>query len=288
MFTVVPHRFSVPFEEMDGSPTEFVTRSWGGTGARRTLKCLTSNRVQLVNELLGYVDYYGGTATIHPPAPYGPDILNIVVSDVAIKPFGKMGQISSDTRFADYDYSIIEVTFEAADKVLSSVYGYVSILETIRPASEFITLPTKELYWGVGGAAEAIDAFDAPGKINKMLEWTYEIRGASAYPVEIWKHIGKVNYAVTTSASLGVTFGIETLLYAGPIVEKEITLSGTIYNITLRFIYKNNGPIGTPYGWNYFPRISAAGSTITFENITDGTNPKLFYPYADFTEIFVP
>ncbi len=181
-YTLVPHRFSVPFEELDGSPEELVTRTWGGTSATRRVKCLVRDRVTLVNELLGYTANW----TIHPPAPYGPDILGILASSVSIKPFGKLSQNQSDDKYANYDYCIIDISFEAMEKVLSGIYGYITITETLRDASEFVTLPTKNLFWGTGGGAVAITPFDAPGKINAVGEWIYEISGASAVPSVIF------------------------------------------------------------------------------------------------------
>ena len=280
-YSVVPHRFSVPFEELDGSPEELVTATFDGTTAIRTLKCLVRNRVVLINELLGYVHGF----IVHPPAPYGPDIPRLLAARVAMKPMGKMGQVEADNRYADYTYCILTVTYEVMEKVLSSLYGYVTVTVSTNPISEFVTLPTKNLWWG--GGAEKIADFDAPGKISHATEYIYEIRGATTYPSIIHEAAGHVNSSAYTITSLGVV-PIETLLYMGSVITKEQTLRGIFYTIQQKFIFRNNGTLSSAKGHNHYPRYSAAGSTTSYERISDSVgNIKYFYPLANFANLFL-
>ena len=290
----IPNRLTVPFEELAGSPEERSAGTWAGDTATRRLKCLSIHRLALGRELLGYTELQGGDAAagilIRLPAPFGPDRPTLVATNVVTKPFGRVSGVPSDTRFANYEHSILDVAYEVATRVLSTRYGFVTLSEEIRDVSEFVTLPTKGLYWGTGGAKEAITTGDAPGKINYGTEWLYTISGAFHVPAQIFDYVGMVNSVeipAGTTAPQGQVYPPYTLLYASPVVGAEMTFRGTIYRITLRFLHKDNGTIAVPKGWNWFPRISAAGAAVTYERITDGTDSKIFYPSADFRDVFV-
>ncbi len=278
----IPFRLTVPFEELDGSPEERSTSAWAGDGATRKLKCLARHRIALERELLGYID----GALIHLPAPFGVDRPTLMATNVVVKPFGRIGGAAMDSRFATYEHSILDVTFEVAARIMSERYGFITLTEEIRDATDFVTMPTKGLYWGTGGGKEAIDTFDAPGKLNYGLEWIYTISGAYRVPPQIFDYVGKINKVAISMPDIGQTFQPYTLLYAEPVIVKQATFSGTIYRITLRFLHKDNGTPTTPKGWNWFPRISATGAEVTYEPITDGTDSKNFYRGADFRDVF--
>ena len=289
----VQHVLTVPFEELDHSPEERATVSWAGDGATRRLKCLSRDRIALERELLGYIAAQGSVGIggptnviIHLPAPFGVDRPNLMATNVVAKPFGRVIGVNSDDRYANYAHTILDVTYEVATRIISERYGFITLSEEIRDLTDFVTLPTKNLYWGTGGAAEAIDAFDAPGKMNYGLEWTYTISGAYKVPPQIFDYVGMVNTVAILKGDIGRTFMPYTLLYAEPVIAKEITFGGAIYRITLRFLHKDNGTPASPKGWNWFPRISAAGADITYEPITDGTDAKNFYRSADFRDVF--
>lgn len=281
----IPNRMTYPFEELDGSPEEMVTSTWAGSGATRRIKCLSVNRIGLINELLGWHRFIGGNVKIYLPQWYGPDMPNLVATSVVVKPFGKVSA-GLDTRWANYEHVIIDINYEWNTKIQSSVYGLITLHETIQDVSDFVTLPTKNLYWDVGGSKEAIDAFDAPGKINYGLEWSYEITGAYTVPEQIFDPVGKLNLYAIKAPGINRTFPPFTLLYASPVVESELTYSGTIYRIALRFLHKNNGTFADPKGWNWFPRVSASGADITYEPLTDGTDNKNIYGGIDFRGVF--
>lgn len=292
----IKNRITVNFEEMDGSPEERRTNEWNGDGATRRLKCLMSDRIELEYELLGYTDRkidisIGGDQNIlmHLPQSFGPDREGLIATSVITRPFGKVSASPKDNSFTNYIYSILDVTYEVATRIPSSQYGFVVISEDIRDVSEFVTLPTEGLYWGTGGAKEAIDMLDAPGKINYGLEWAYTISGAYLIPEGIFDYVGQINsFEIPGGAStpFGYVYPIGTLLYTAPVISIENTFMGSRYRISFRFLHKNNGTSGSPKGWNFFPRISASGEDITYERITDGTNNKNFYDYGDFRSIF--
>ena len=290
MIILVPHRFTVPFnavEELDGSPLENFSSTRENTGASRELKCKANVRLQLIRELLGYYEFVGLNTLVHPPHVFGPDMPNIMASNVTTKPFGRIRAVPGDPWFANYTDSILDVTYEVQEKVFSAIYGNVMITDLLTDASEFTTLSNKGLYWGTGGGAVAADAAEAPGKINYLLEWTHTISGGCCIPPGLFAYVGHVNAAPMYSAALDVTFEAETLLYATPAISREVTFTGVVYEISLRFLYKNNGTAAAPRGWNHFARPSAGGAAMTFERMTDGTDDRVFYPLENWSS-FLP
>lgn len=280
---------TVNFEELKGSPEERITSAWAGDGATRRLQCFARDRILLERELLGYIEYRGNDALMHLPVPFGDDRPGLVATSVVIKPFGRIGGSEWDTRFATYKYAILNVTFEVATRIPSNRYGFITLSEEVRDVTEFVTLPSKGLYWGKAESKEAIDPADAPAKINYGLEWIYTISGAYRAPPQIFTYVGKVNSVDIPIGYVGTgeVFARGTLLYVEPVVARELTFNGVIYRITLRFLHKDNGDSTTPKGWNYYAHVSEAGTTISYERITDGTNDKNFYPFADFRDVFV-
>ena len=286
---VVANRLTVDFMELDGSPTETISADlWSGTGATRIFRCASEDRMQLIKEFLGY---WTG-AIYHLPHSYL-DIAGIVVAtNAATKPVGKI-TAQADNRFANYPKTDVTITYLIPPETFQAYGGLVTVTETMREASEFVTCASKGLYWYVDGVDnEPIDEFDAPGVVNDLVEWTYEIRRARVVPAGIWGYPGHVNSYQCYSRTFNLFFPAETLLCCTPEVSVERTFNGTTYNITLRFLSKNNGTLLGPRGWNHFPRRSELDATdVSWERMVTnktGNVEKIFYPHADFRNIFVP
>ncbi len=276
------------FGELAGSPEEMIASAWGGVGATRKFHCLSRDRISLVRELLGYSEVVGDNVLIHYPAPYGPDIPSLVATSVVVKPFGKVSAVATDARYATYPGVIIDVNYEVANRIASERYGLVTLTEEILDTTELQTMTTRGLYWGTGAPREGIGPFDAPSKLSHGKEWIYTISGAYTIPSTIFDHVGKINTSAITSSYTGQVFAPGTLLYTSPSIASEVTIAGTIYRITLRFLHKNNGTFDSPMGWNFFPRPSKAGSDVDYEQIYDGADQaKIFYVATDFTDVFV-
>ncbi len=293
MIRIVPQRFTVDFQEMEGSPTESMSGEfWQGTGAVRTIRCDSRDRVKLANEFLGYRTYY----VIHQPHAYRDLTSLLVATSIETKPIGVM--TNSPGPDANYAKTELVITYTIAPETFEAFGGLVTINESIREVSEFVTVPTKGLYWYVDGIHnEAIDEFDAPGKINKLLEWTYQIRHAYEVPTDAFLCYGKVNLYSVYSRSLGYWFQPQTLLCGAPDITKERTFNGNWYDITLKFSVKQNiGPGDTIVGWNHYPRSSDGDETdIVYERMVkaedspdNATGYKTFYPIVDFKNLYIP
>ena len=90
-----------------------------------------------------------------------------------------------------------------------------------------------------------------------------------------------------TSTSLGWTFPAGTLLCVNPEETREISFDSTTFDVVLKFIYKNNGTIANPKGWNYWPNVSESGASVIWEPMTDGTDSKEIYEEEDFGDVIV-
>lgn len=296
MFRLVPCRITVDCEELEGSPTEVIASDlspdfWTGTGATRVFRCASGDRMLLIREFLG--GWYGSIFRL--PHSYT-DISGLVVAtSAATKPVGKMSGLV-DNRFANYPKTDVTITYKIPPETFEAYGGLVTVTETMREASEFVTCSTKGLFWYVDGVTnEQTDEFDAPGTINNLTEWTYEIRRARIVPPGVWGHPGKVNLYQAYSRTYDRYFPPETLLCCSPEVTIERTFSGTTYNILLRFLVKNNGTFAIPKGWNHFPRRSIITDTdVTYERMVRAVDApdsaagwKVFYPLEDFVDIFI-
>lgn len=287
---ILPCRLTVPFSELDGSPTENIAVEWTGFGANRSLKVAAANRMQLIKELLGYKEYVGGNLLIHQAHEYR-YISNLLTAvSVTTKPFGKIAATPGDSRFADYPDSIVDVVYKIPQWRTAQFYeGLVTVTDTVQPSTEFITINTEKLYWDAA-QAEPLDSMDAPGKLIHTLEWIQEIRNAIVLLPGVWGLPGYVNSYPVYSRFLNTTFPAGTLLCEPPTVDREVSFDSIpTYNITIRFVAKNNGTYAVPRGWNYFPRWNAGGTSVSWLPLYDGVgNVKIFYPFADFRNIIIP
>ena len=143
MIRILPCRFTVDFQELDGSPIERITTEfWQGTGATRVFRCASGDRMQLIKELLGY----RRGSIIRRPHQYLDISGFVMATSVSTKPIGKI-VAQADNRFADYPETEIEVTYTIPPELFEAFGGLVTVTETLRDASEFITLTNQEMFW---------------------------------------------------------------------------------------------------------------------------------------------
>lgn len=299
MISLVESIFSVPFEEMDGSPIETVSSTVSNVAATRIIRCPWGDRMQMAKEFVGWVEVMGANATQHLPHQYVALSGTVFAKDVKMKPVSRIMSSPEDNQIAAYDTAELTIEYKIQDigapgfaftQDQLDIYGSsVIITESITVAMEFLTLPVEGLYWGFGEDKVALANMSAPAKINTVLEWQYNITGAIYVPnARIFP--GKINADVVRSNSLDFTFPIGTLLCGVPIIRKVIKFDSTEYELGLRYYYKNNGvdKYGSICGWNHFPNVNVATSSISWERITDGvdTNRKM-YEYATLGGVIV-
>ncbi len=283
---VIPSSLAVDFEELDGSPIETIYPPGMGKSIMiRTLRCKSIDRARLTIEFLGWVEYRGVDIIVHRPHAYLTPAGWFYANQADTVPQGRITGSIGDARFADYEFANIVIRYGEHPLTTQAYGGLVEYRETLTSASEFTTFPQENLYWGTGGGKTPIDTLDAPTHLTVMMEWIIEISGVRTLP-QLPTYIGKINSGVEISYS-GFTFAVGTLLCSGAESVQNTSFDivagyTTVYDMTLRFLYRQEG-------WNFFPRPSQGGTSISWERITDGTNNKDFYEAVDFSGlIFVP
>jgi hypothetical protein len=274
----MPTLRGIDYDIRPGYPKEY----FGPDGAEITNKyiCAWADRIALMEMILGW--WRGGT--FYPPHEYvaeGPaGVFKLYGDSCSINP---IVATSSDT----YSYPKAELTviyrrkdyfYELEDKIYFT--------ERLEPASEFITLDRKGLYWGTGASAVRIDDenVEVPTKINRMVDWVFTLYNIRYITDSYFDMVGKVNSVAIKPRTLYLTFPIGTLLCSNPSADREFTRRvEPTWKVTFRFTYKNNGTIAAPKGWNFFPRTD--GGTISWERITDASSNVDIYDSYDFNSV---
>ena len=272
---------TVSYTELNGSPREYLVS--GYAEVERQLLCDWKDRITLCRELLGYWTAAG----YYPPDLYDAQgnepLYNVYAYEANVEP---VPTPPSETG-SSYKKAKVTVRYKVLDQYTVGDDN-VFITEHIEPASEFLTLTRKGLYFGTGAGKVALDEeSEAPAMIIRMFDWVYTLHGVWFLGPAYYDLPGKVNNATVYSYSLDRIFPAETLLCGNPSAHREITRYGyPIWTVTYRFTYKNHGTLASPKGWNYWPRTDNADSDgIDFERITDGTNNVPIYTLADFSQV---
>lgn len=262
---------TIPYEELDGSPQE----KYGDSGftATRKLMCSWTSRHTLARQLKGGRQVIGDQQVTIKGATY-PWNAVARVANVSIDGDGKP---ESETSTELYEKAILTVDYS-----IPKFDEETLIEESIEPASEFLTLPVNNLYWGYGENKVALGETEAPGLLIQMYDWIYTIKAMRNPPDWIGELEGCVNSKQVKSDTLNRTFAPETLLVGKPNLSRTITTAGEkAWTVTFRFTYRR-------IPWNLFPRVDIAGPNgIPFEPITNGVQAiKIFTP-ADFSRILI-
>lgn len=250
-----PAGVTIPYEEIDGSPTEGFDEK--GFRAERQLVCAWADRFDLQDQLLGAatVDQNGNTQYVSPsPYPHKPNLASAL--SASAEPFaGRCLPASGDVRLASYDKALVRVQYGTRPGSITGGDGGGNgepyIEETVEPFAEFLTYSPEGLHWGSTTGPALKDA-EAPGKLIKGFNWNYTRHRVLRIPAAYWTLIGLVNNGPVTSLSLGFTFGTETLLFNPPRLGRQIASIGTgtyglAWTVSLLMSYK-------PDGWNKFWR----------------------------------
>lgn len=280
-----PNVITVGYEELDG-PTGTINQY--GLSAIRKYKCAWNQWGLLAQQLLGWCEIRGVFLIIHLPHP-DPHLPYCFAKDIKFAGFGSLVESPQSIKIAEYNYAVLTVEYGTPEYDEQPIDpSNPLITETWEGATEFITHNYDNLYWD-SGAAELIKAGDAPAQIIKMTEWSYTIHRLIYMPTGFYDIVGKINNTSVTTLRDKITFPAGTLLCGDPSLRRETTVGGVITeSVTFRFMYRNNGTFASPMGWNWFPKPSAAGTSMSFSRIYDaGGNPKDFYKPADFSGLIL-
>jgi hypothetical protein len=249
---------SIPFRELDGSPTE----SWGPQGftATRRLRCAWADRLLLAAELRGGVVSLNRVDTYFAPQSY-PGFAAALVGQVEIAPLsaGIAAPLEEGNCYAE---AVLTVRYEVPQELTQ---------EAIQPTLEFQTVPSQRLYWDAAHTQQ-LGAEQAPALLRLSLAITRKRRQLVNLPQAFWELSGHTNMNPVRFDRLG-TFAAGHLLYQpGPLDRVKISDGLLGYDATLLFSFRAGG-------WNRFSQTGASAPQPIYLENGQYYQP---YPNADF------
>jgi hypothetical protein len=263
---------TVDFEEDESSPKE--TYGQDGFTAVRTLLCDWPNRHTLATQLRGSIEFIGTDTVWRLPAKYPHGFPDARVLSVEVEGMGKPDSLGSSELFEKAKLIVNYGILKSEEETLYE--------ERIEPASEFLTLPVNNLYWGTGESKVALKDTEAPGMLIRMFDWVYTLKNVQNIPTWLGNIEGCTNSDTVKSKTLGLTFSPETILIGQPDASRVVTTYGDkAWQLTFRFTCRR-------LNWNKFPRLDMAGANgIPFEYITNGTNAIKVFPQTAISGIIL-
>lgn len=250
----IPETLSVDFDAMTGEITGQVQ-----------LNVPWNNRWSLVADLLNNSRVLPGYGTGAP-----------VALKASVR--GTGGQ-ATDNQGLVYSDAIVTVTY--GPKKFAEIGAYDIVAESLEPQAEFRRLPWQNFRWGSKTGTPIIQD-EAPGKLEIKLNLVRQIFKVPV-PLDalVLDATGKCNEAAYTSALLGVTFPIESLLYLEPRLERTIRNDGSDgVNYTQTWAYK-------PNGWNKFWRAETNEYEYMYQTTDAGTDPYKPYEPLDLSTLLL-
>jgi hypothetical protein len=161
---------------------------------------------------------------------------------------GRMGFVDDAPT---YEFAEIEAEYETPNpNSLFGGFGVELVSESLEPSVESVTLPHEWFRWS-SAMGDELEPDEAPGRLEIGFDWLYR-RFVQEIPTAVVTLVGRVNDKVLQSASLGISFAEETLLYRPPTIERaQLPLGIVGFFVGYRFSFRANG-------WNKFWRAETA------------------------------
>ena len=254
---------TIAWDEMDGSPDEGADRD--GFTATRKIMCAYADRHLLSAELLTMPGQL---------YPYKSCLARATKVGIV-----GMGQFQWTGTAPTYEKAVLTVQYSTPkwghpEQRGGSGSDYIS--ESLEPTAEFMTTDWHGLTWGSGGPA--LVAEEAPGRLIRGLDYVYKRHHVMVVPSAALTLVGLVNLAAQGTATLGLTFAAQTLLFQPPLIDRVVdTLGVSKLTLTYRFTFRSSGG----HGWNWYWHKD----TQTYKQMYKGTTPYLQYETGDFSAL---
>lgn len=187
--------------------------------------------------------------------------------------FGKPVAYDGDTRLFKWDYAIVYVEYSTrAPRWLGR-----SVDEELKISAAMYQLNPAALAWDVAGAAPFLAGETPPHRIEYGLDYVIRYNEVWGIPAAATSYINCVNSTVAGTWTLGLTFPVGTLLYAGPGEESRTGL-GMLPKLKLTYLFKYRG-----IDWNYHWRQST-NAFAPFYDLATGIQ-IVNHPYVNFAAL---
>lgn len=276
-----PNLITVPFSEYSPPTASFNRPGTGKDSATRVLRCLYSDHVKFVRELLGSMELnsQGGLAVTL--AAKHPIYNSMYAKTASVATFhnrrtttGELYQTNEVLVTVNYEPDSAQ-PFGGGTEEGSPPFNWVE--ETLTPTRELLTLPVTGLYWD-DAQTEPIDDIEAPAGVVEMATWQIRFPFIPSVPAWASNLVGRCNSGPVFSARLNRSFEAESLLFGSPVITNAIdTLGQVARSLTLNITYRRAG-------WNKFYRGGSVDPQFIY--LDDGTVYRP-YPPDDFTQIVI-
>lgn len=256
-----PHDLTEPVE-MDSTAKE----QWSATGINCTvdLRCPWAERhKQLINILENANPW---------PYPFDDDFGEITSYALSASVQNLKAAGATEGQGNSYEHAILTVNYGSLQ---SGGNGPSQLFtESLEPSGELLTLPAEFFSWTSDDTdgTDVLKEDEAPSKPVLACDYCVTYFRVAEIPISILTLVDHVNEANVFSASLGLTFPAETLLFQPPKVSRTVAAgSANLWTLDCRFSFRQNG-------WNKFWRakelewgqVYIKGTTTVYKSFPTG------------------
>jgi hypothetical protein len=247
-----------------GSPEFTFQSAIGRIDGVRHLKCAWANRVELMVQLLGWVEVQGNGLVVYLPQPFpAPGLQACIARSVRVTNY--YGGPEADTtqpatipstRVAAFELAQLTVNYSThLDIYGQSVRdsGQIWRRESIKGSAELTSIPNNGTLSWSNNSIVPVDGSEIPGYMIHRSEWSYSRKFAGLPPTWLLDYVNYVNASELVSPTFGNVFAPETLKLMAPQFNVETDINGnTMSDVTISFLHQ-------PDGWNMFPYMTESG-----------------------------
>jgi len=247
--------------EIPGTKVEKAS-AFNGISCSVQLMCLWDERWDLVDDIMGNPRTWPYVTTGFTPAPV----------EATLREWPQGAKWGTDGAEQACSFEFAAVQFDYSSQLLENA------VETIEPSMEAMPLDHRLFTWGTGNG-QSLAENEAPPRILRSLIFGRTRYNLGALPATFLSAIGCTNDAPYSSASLGITFATDTLLYLpAPASRSFYNVGAGGYTATFKFAYK-------PDGWNKYWRASTQTNSPLY--LPDGATRYWAYQQIDFSDFWL-
>lgn len=171
-----------------------------------------------------------------------------------------------------YDEALITISYDVAELGNLDTASYPpdsgasrKYRESLEPFVEYYKLPKDNFAFG-SATGRALTPEEAPLRQFRGFQLIRTIYGVENLPSDLLTLGDHTNSAQYVSASLGITFPVDTLLFCKPTIERTVEIGGNkAFNLTIKFAHKDQG-------WNKYwddQKVGGPGFDIIWDKVND-------------------
>jgi len=222
--------------------------SYDGTNSSSvTLRCPWADRYNVANDVVNRIwPYLGGGR---------------LAGKISIKAAPNTAHTVDAGGKLQYEDALVTISYDVADlgsleQTIDPVSGKTVLYrEQLVPYVEHQKLDHSLFCWGTNSLGRVLTEAESPFRQTRGYALSRTIYNLPQIDPSILTLPGYVNNATYTSASLGLTFPVETLLFGDPSMDRSISAAGAgQWTLNIKYPYRE-------MGWNKFWRVDKLPAT---------------------------